>query len=141
MSLKCCNKVCQIIEEIDLLDIIGKTHRLLIIGRCKNPKCGALKAQILYYDTVLNKFIYKNIKSKNIKKTINEIKNNPLMSIITKDKQGSYQNQNWIYGKTINRKEGSTTYIEHWAYNFNGEKKLIERKIQNESINSAIINN
>lgn len=140
MSLKCCNKMCQIIEEVDLVDIIGKTHRLLIIGRCRNNKCNALKAQLLYYDIKKEKFIYENIKSDNIRKVINEYKTNPYFTI-KEEKQGSYQNQNWIYGKTLLKKESNKIFVEHWAYNFNGEKRLIERKVKDEPINIKIVDN
>lgn len=127
MSLKCCNKVCQILEEIDLRDAQEKTHRLLIIGRCKNPKCGALRAQILSYNTNKQKFVYETIRGKDVKKKIEELKNNPYYTI-EKEKQGSAQNQNWIYGQTKYIYNKTNTIIEHWACNFNGERKLIEKK-------------
>lgn len=127
MSLKCCNRVCQLIEEVDLRDVIGKTHRLLIVGRCRNPKCGALRAQILYYDTTQKRFVYETIKSSNVKRTIEELKNNPFYTI-EKDKRGSFQNQNWIFGQTKYKQEKEGVFIEHWACNFNGEKRLVERK-------------
>ena len=127
---------------MDLKDTVRQEHRFLIIGRCKNPKCGALRAQIIGYDKNLGKFVTTTIRSKDVKKTIEEIKKNPLYEIKSQmQSQGTESNQHWIYGKTISRREGKKTYIEYWACNFNGEKTLVERKLQNESTDSTIISN
>lgn len=120
--------MCQIIEEVDLRDVQEKTHRLLIVGRCKNPKCGALRAQILSYDKKKQKFVYETLKGSDLKRKIDELKNNPSL-IMGSEKQGTYQNQHWIYGKTKYEKQNGQTIVEHWACNFNGEKRLVERKV------------
>ena len=127
MSIKCCNRQCQILEEIDLWDTVGQTHRFLVIGRCRNEKCGALKAQLIYYDLVKQKFVHETIKGPDIKKTIDLLKSNPDVQI-KNDKQGNYQDQNWIYGKTRYCTIDGRPFIEHWACNFNGEKRLVERR-------------
>lgn len=132
--LKCCNRAVQIIKEIDLLDTRTQTHRFLVIGRCKNPNCGALKAQIIYYDIKQGKFIRELIKSKDVQKTIKTLEDNPFLQLNDlADKQGNYSNQNWIYGKTKIVNEDNQLWIEDWAINFNGEKRLVRKKQWNKS--------
>ena len=129
MSLKCCNRVCQILESVTLLDTQTRTHRLLTIGRCRNPKCGALRAQILYYDSDKGKFQRETIRSKDVKRVLEYYKNNPsAMTVPNELQKGSRQNQQWIYGITRQCQVNGESYIEHWACNFNNEKRLVERK-------------
>ena len=125
MSLKCCNKNVQIIEEIDLLDTTNQTHRFLVIGRCKNPNCGALKAQMIYYDELKKAFTYENIKGKNLAEKIKTLRNNPKLKIIDLNElKGSFNNCHWIYGST----RLNNGYIEDWAIDFNGTRTLVRKK-------------
>lgn len=140
--LKCCNKAVQILEQIDLYNTKNQTHRILVIGRCKNPNCGALKAQIVYYDKNLGKFVYENIKSKEIANTIKTIKENPELKLSDLDeKDGSYSKLHWIYGQTKIKKENGKEYLEDWAIDFNGEKKLVRKvNIETTRYNNNSIN-
>ena len=129
VSLKCCNKNVQIIEEIDLFDTKDQTHRFLVIGRCQNPNCGALKAQIIYYDIKQNKFIYEKIKNKELAYTIKTLKQNPFLKVSDLEVNSiNYSNINWIYGLTKITKEKNIRYLEDWAIDFNGTKKLVRKK-------------
>lgn len=128
--------MCQIIEEIDLMDTRTHDHRFLVVGRCRNPKCGVLRAQLIAYDKVQQKFISHSFKSKDVKRIIDEFKSNPFLDLRpVNDTLGTFANQNWIYGLTKNRKENGQMYIEHWACNFNGEKTLINKRMIDEPTN------
>ena len=125
MALKCCNRNVQIIEEIDLLDTKDQTHRFLVVGRCKNPNCGALKAQIIYFDESKQAFTYENIKGKELAEKIKTLKNNPTLKITDLNEcKGSFANTHWIYGQT-KLKDG---YLEDWAIDFNGTRTLVRKK-------------
>lgn len=128
-TLKCCGRNVQIIKEIDLFDTKSQTHRFLIIGRCRNQKCGVLRAQIIYFDINKGKFIRETIKSKDVHDTIKSLQDNPFLQLNDLNKkEGSYGNQNWIFGQTKMTKENGKQYIEDWAIDFNGKKTLIRKK-------------
>lgn len=128
-ALKCCGRNVQIIKEIDLFDTKSQTHRFLIIGRCRNPKCGVLRAQIIYFDVNKGKFIRETIKSKDVHDTIKSLQDNPFLQLNDlSEKEGSYSNQNWIFGQTKITKENGKQYIEDWAIDFNGNKKLVSKR-------------
>ena len=142
MSLKCCNKVCQILEEIDLLDTVDCEHRFLIVGRCRNPKCGALRAQLIAYDKRLGRFVKQTFNSKDVKKVVEAFKLDPRYEFKSlNDSHGTYANQHWIYGETRNKVEQGQTFIEHYACNFNGEKTLVTRKALDEPTSCDVISN
>ena len=140
MSLKCCNKNVQILQNINLFDTTTKTHRVLTIGRCRNKNCGALRAQIVYYDVNKGRFIYETIKKKDVHKTIQRLKEEPyIIDISDGSRQGSYSNQNWIYGKTVEKVIEGKRYLYFYSCNFNGEKKFTGRILINDKqINSTI---
>lgn len=100
MALKCCNKLCQLIETITLYDTITQRHRVLVIGRCKNPKCGCLKGEFIYWDTKEGKFIHNSIPKSDLKEVIARFKKYPNLTY-QKDtkKRGSFTNMNWRYQK------------------------------------------
>ena len=77
MALKCCNKLCQLIETVSLYDTETQRHRVLVIGRCKNPKCGSLKGEFVYWDTKQKKFIYVRIPKKELQEVISKFKKSP----------------------------------------------------------------
>lgn len=131
MSLKCCNKNVQILKEVDLFDTKSQTHRFLVIGRCKNPNCGALRAQIIYFDVRKGKFVKETIRSKDVKATIDSLQNNPFLQLgDLNPKEGSLAKLNWVYGKTKLVQENEQTYIEDWAIDFNGEKRLVSKRLK-----------
>lgn len=131
MSLKCCNKNVQILKEVDLFDTKSQTHRFLVIGRCKNPNCGALRAQIIYFDVHKGKFVKEAIRSKDVKATIDSLRNNPFLQLgDLNPKEGSLAKLNWVYGKTKLVQENEQTYIEDWAIDFNGEKRLVSKRLK-----------
>lgn len=100
MSLKCCNKLCQIIETVPLYDTEIRRHRALVIGRCKNPKCGCLKAEFIYWDVKKECFCYEKIPKEKIKEVIDKYKKAPyLVEYATPKKQGSLANMGWKYHK------------------------------------------
>lgn len=141
MSLKCCNRNVQILKTINLFDTITKTHRVLTVGRCKNPNCGALRAQILYYDVNKGKFIHETIKKKDVQKTIQMLQQEPYITDTSDgSKQGSYGNQHWIYGKTVEREIEGEKFLYFYSINFNGEKTFIGRKKINDKHTYSISN-
>lgn len=91
----------QVLETINLYDTETNIHRVLTVARCKNPKCGCLKAQLIYWDKKKQKFIYQNIKSKDVHKVVEEYKKKPYLSssAFQKIKQGCRENMNWKYQK------------------------------------------
>lgn len=100
MALKCCNRLCQLIETVPLYDTETRKHRALVVGRCKNPKCGCIKAEFMYWDTVKGKFIYQPIPKNEVAKTIEQYKKAPyLNNYPSKIKYGSKDNMNWKYQK------------------------------------------
>lgn len=99
MALKCCNKLCQIIETIALYDTENQRHRLLVIGRCKNPKCGALKGEFMYWDRKQEKFTYVSIPKAELKGVIAKFKKLPFLVYEKNHKYGTMANMNWIYQK------------------------------------------
>lgn len=112
MALKCCNKLCQLIETIALYDTKTQRHRVLIVGRCKNPKCGCLKGEFMYWDTEEQKFIYDKIPKKELKEVITKFKKYPNM-IYYKElkKRGTFNNMNWKYQKNGNIYDFNDTLI------------------------------
>lgn len=113
MSLKCCNKQCQLIETIPLYDVEHKRHRALVVGRCKNPKCGCIKAEFMYWDMKKEKFIYEPIKRENIAKTIEQFKKAPyLNNYPSKILYGSVSNMNWKYQKDGNMYDFNNVFIQ-----------------------------
>ena len=100
MSLKCCNKLCQLIETVSLYDTETLRHRALVVGRCKNPKCGCIKAEFIYWDTKKERFIYEKIPKDKIKETLDKFKKAPyLVNYNNSKKQGNMANMNWKYHK------------------------------------------
>lgn len=99
MALKCCNKLCQIIETIALFDTENQRHRLLVVGRCKNPKCGALKGEFVYWDRKQQKFIYVSIPKNELKNTITKFKKLPFLVYEKNHKYGTLANMSWTYHK------------------------------------------
>ena len=100
MSLKCCNRVCQLVESIPLYDLENHKHRVLVIGRCKNPKCGCLKGEFIYYDKKKGKFIHHPIASSEIAATIKKYRKAPYLAVYSsKIKYGTMGNMNWKYHK------------------------------------------
>lgn len=103
MSLKCCNKLCQILETVPLYDTETRRHRVLVIARCKNPKCGCIKAEFIYWDMKQERFCYVKIPKNKIKETIDKYKKAPyLIEYIAPKKQGSLSNMGWKYQKNGN---------------------------------------
>ena len=100
MALKCCNKLCQLIESIALYDTETQVHRLLVIGRCKNPKCGSLKGEFVYWDKKLEKFIYVKIPKNELQKVITKFKKSPYLVYHKENiRYGSMSNMSWTYSK------------------------------------------
>ena len=100
MPLKCCNRLCQILETVPLYDTETRRHRALVVGRCKNPNCGCIKAEFIYWDMNKEKFIYQRIPKDEVKEVIDKFKKSPyLINYQTSKKQGSMANMNWKYQK------------------------------------------
>lgn len=113
MSLKCCNRLCQLIETVPLYDTETRRHRALVIGRCKNPKCGCIKAEFIYWDMTKEKFVYQKIPKKDVKEVIEKFKKSPyLINYSTSKKQGTMANLNWKYQKNGNIYDFNDTLIE-----------------------------
>ena len=100
LSLKCCNKVCQLVESIALYDTEKQKHRVLVVGRCKNPKCGCLKAEFIYYDVTQGKFIHRSVPTAEVAATIKKFQKAPFLSVYsTKIRYGTMGNMHWKYHK------------------------------------------
>ena len=96
--LKCCGRNVQILYTVPLFDTEKQLHRELVVGRCKNPNCGVLKAQIIYWDKDKQTFQYQKIPQKDIAKTIEAYKKSPYLTNINQPiKQGSKENMFWKY--------------------------------------------
>ena len=109
--LKCCNRQCFTTETISLYDTVDKIHRVLTHGVCK--LCGKEKAQIIYFDIPKQKFIYENIRQKDIKAVISKYKREPyLTNVIMSIKQGSKANMNWKYHRNGNIYDFNEVLIE-----------------------------
>ena len=103
MGITCCRKSMFEIESILLYDLTEKTHRVLSVYQCRNPKCKNKKATITYFDKIKGKFIKENIPQKNLEKTIQAYKKSPYLSDINKTfKQGSKSNMFWKYQRDGN---------------------------------------
>lgn len=126
MTLRCCRKKCQIIESIPLYDTNSKKHRVLVVGRCRNEKCNALKAEFIYYDIYQGRFLTQSIKKDKIKEIIDVCKNEPsVLEIENNLKNGSKYNQNWVYGQAKVKIINGQEITEFIAVDFNGVKKKI----------------
>lgn len=109
--LKCCNHQCVTTETISLYDTLDKRHRVIIHGICKY--CGKQKAQIVYYDIPREKFVYENIRQKDINSVIARYKKEPYLSnVITSVRQGSKANMNWKYHRNGNIYDFNDEFIE-----------------------------
>lgn len=98
MSLKCCNKLCQIVESIPLYDTLSHKHRVLTIGRCRNDKCGCLKGEFTYWDVKKEKFIHKSIATQDIPSIVQQFKKAPYLTVYsTKIRYGTMGNMNWKF--------------------------------------------
>lgn len=103
MVLKCCNRVCQLIESITLFDTDNQRQRVLVVGRCKNPKCGTLKGEFIYWHTVKQTFIHEAIPRKDLKEIINKFKKYPNLRYYKEPKiNGTFNNMHWHYQKNGN---------------------------------------
>ena len=113
MSLKCCNKYCQILETIPLRGSEGVANKVLTVGRCRNPKCGCLKAQIIYFDCIKGQFVYENIRSKDVIEVVQKYKNEPYLTDIPKSlKFGSRANMSWKFQKNGSIFDFNNTFID-----------------------------
>ena len=113
MSLKCCNKLCQLIETVPLYDTETRRHRALVVGRCKNPKCGCLKAEFIFWDMKKEKFIYQKVPKNEIKDVLEKFKKSPyLINYQMSKKTGNMANMNWKYQKNGNMYDFNNTFIE-----------------------------
>lgn len=113
LSLKCCNKLCQLMETIPLYDTETRRHRVLVVGRCKNPSCGCIKAEFMYWDTKKEKFIYQPVPRSEVAATIEKFKKSPyLMNYPSKIKYGSKDNMNWKYQKDGNMYDFNNVLIQ-----------------------------
>lgn len=98
-------------ETINLYDTEDKRHRVIIRGKCK--VCGKQKAQILYYDTKKEQFIYENIRQKDINTVIAKFKREPYLSnVITSIRYGTKTNMFWKYHKNGNVYDFNEVLIE-----------------------------
>lgn len=112
MTLKCCNKVCQLLESIPLYDIENQRHRVLVIARCKNSKCGCLKGEFIYWDLQKSKFIHEKIPKQELKDVITKFKRYPNLKYIKETKKrGTFNNMNWKYQKNGNIYDFNNTLI------------------------------
>lgn len=100
LSLKCCNRVCQLVKSIPLYDTDNQKCRVLTVGRCKNPKCGCLKAEFVYYDVTKGKFLHQLIPTNEIAATVQKFQQAPYLNVYSdKIKYGTRQNMQWKYHK------------------------------------------
>lgn len=114
MALKCCNKLCQLIETVSLYDTETQRHRVLVIGRCKNPKCGSLKGEFVYWDTKLKKFIYVRIPKKELQEVISKFKKSPFLVYHKESvRYGTMSNMSWTYFRNGCIYDFNETLITH----------------------------
>lgn len=113
MALKCCNRLCQLVETIELYDTDTQRHRVLVVGRCKNPKCGSLRGEYVYWDMINQKFIYTKIPKSELKSVIEKFKKMPFL-IYQKEvkKYGTMANMSWTYSKNGNIYDFNDTFRE-----------------------------
>lgn len=112
MALKCCNRVCQLIETIALYDTEHQRHRVLVVGRCKNPKCGALRGEFIYWDTVQGKFKYIKVPKNELKEVLDKFKRLPYLVYQKETKrQGTMSNMSWTYQKNGSIYDFNETFI------------------------------
>lgn len=113
MALKCCNKICQLIESIPLYDTENQRQRVLVVARCKNPKCGCLKGEFIYWHTTKETFIHEAIPKQKLREIIKQFKNNPHLTYYKEQKKfGTMQNMSWKYQKNGNIYDFNNTFIE-----------------------------
>lgn len=113
MTLKCCNKVCQLIESVPLFDTKTQRHRVLVVARCKNPKCGCIKGEFIYWDTVKEICIHEQIPKKELREVISKFKKFPNMTYYKETKKrGTFSNMNWKYQKNGNIYDFNNTLIQ-----------------------------
>lgn len=114
MALKCCNKLCQLIETVSLYDTETQRHRVLVIGRCKNPKCGSLKGEFVYWDTKQKKFIYVRIPKKELQEVISKFKKSPFLVYHKESvRYGTMSNMSWTYFRNGCIYDFNETLITH----------------------------
>lgn len=114
MALKCCNKLCQLIETVTLYDTETQRHRVLVIGRCKNPKCGSLKGEFVFWDTRQEKFIYQRIPKKKLNEVITKFKKSPYLVYHKENvRYGTMSNMSWTYQKNGCVYDFNETLIAH----------------------------
>lgn len=112
MALKCCNKVCQLLESIPLFDTETQRQRVLVVARCKNPKCGCLKGEFIYWDMNKQIFIHEGIPKKELREVISKFKKFPNLTYYKElKKRGSFNNMNWKYSKNGNIYDFNDTLI------------------------------
>lgn len=112
MALKCCNKVCQLLESIPLFDTETQRQRVLVVTRCKNPKCGCLKGEFIYWDMSKQTFIHESIPKKELREVISKFKKFPNLTYYKElKKRGSFNNMNWKYSKNGNIYDFNDTLI------------------------------
>lgn len=111
MALKCCNRLCQLIETIALYDTETQIHRALVIGRCKNPKCGSLRGEFICWDRVQGKFVYTKIPKAELKAVITKFKQSPFLVYQKNAKFGTMSNMNWKYQRNGNIYDFNETLI------------------------------
>ena len=84
-----------------------------MIGRCKNPKCGCIKAEFIFWDMKKEKFIYQKVPKNELKEVIEKFKKSPyLINYQTSKKTGNMANLNWKYQKNGNMYDFNDTFIE-----------------------------
>lgn len=112
MALKCCNKICQLIESVPLYDTETQRQRVLVVARCKNPKCGCLKGEFIYWDMKKSKFIHEMIPKNELREVISKFKKFPgLVYYKEIKKRGTFNNMNWKYQKDGNIYDFNDTLI------------------------------
>lgn len=113
MTLKCCNKICQLVESIALFDTEKQKHRVLVVGRCKNPKCGCLKGEFIYYDVRKEHFLHEAIPKNKLREIVSKFKKFPNLTYVNdKIRFGSLANMNWKYQKNGGIYDFNNTLIE-----------------------------
>ena len=113
MALKCCNKVCQLLESIPLYDTETQRQRVLVVARCKNPKCGCIKGEFIYWDIAKKVFIHEMIPKKKLREVISKFKKFPGLTYYKElKKRGTFNNMNWKYQKNGKIYDFNNTLIE-----------------------------
>lgn len=114
MALKCCNKLCQIIETVALYNNETQEDRVLVIGRCKNPKCGSLRGEFVYWDKKQLKFIYVTVPKKELQSVISKFKKSPYLVYHRESvRYGTMSNMSWTYSKGGCIYDFNDTMLEH----------------------------